>query len=315
VTASAGARGLAGPSWDLVVDVQRMLSLHFMVNALRAGTAVAVAAAVVGWHMVLRRQSFIGHTLAVVSFPGAAVAIWAGISATVGFFAGSVLGAVVLASAPRAPVGRVRSQETALIGTVQATALALGALAVSLYGGFLDSLTGLLFGSFLGVSDGQVVVLVTVAAVVVAAMAVLGRPLLFSGVDEAVAAARGVPARAVGTAFLLLLGVTAAEASQVTGVLLVFALLVMPAAAAQQVTCRPGPGTALAAAIGVGTVWLGLGAAFYSTLPVGFTITTAGFAAYVAAAGGRAAITRWGRPGRRGRGVRPVLATHRVAAG
>ncbi len=290
----AATSELAGPTWNLVVDVQRMLALHFMVNALRAGTAVAVVAAVVGWFMVMRQQSFVGHTLAVVSFPGAAVAIWIGVSVTLGFFAGSLGAALVIAAAPRTPIGRVRSQESALIGTVQAAALALGAIAVALYGGFLDNLTGLLFGSFLGVSDGQVIVLVVVSIGVLAAVCAMGRPLLFSSIDEAVADAKGLPVRLLSAGFLIVLALTAAEVSQVTGALLVFALLVMPAAAAQQVTARPGLAIVLAIVIGVLVVWLALSAAFYSTWPVGFYVATFGFAAYVGAAAGRRAVDRWG---------------------
>ena len=165
------AAGLAGPSPDPVDDVRQMLALHFMVNAFRAGAVAAVLGAVIGWYMVLRRQSFVGHTLAVVSFPGAAAAIGLGVSATAGYFAGSIAAALVIALVPRTPAGRTGSQESAVIGTVQAFALAAGALFVSLYGGFLDSLTGLLFGSFLGVSDGQVTALAAVAVVVLALMA------------------------------------------------------------------------------------------------------------------------------------------------
>ena len=126
-----------------------------------------------------------------------------------------------------------------MIGTVQAFALACGVLFVSLYGGFLDSLTGLLFGTFLGISDGQVVTLAAVGVVVLLVLAVIGRPLFFATVDADVAAARRVPVRALSVVFLLVLGCTAAEVSQITGALLVFALLVMPAAAAQQLTARP----------------------------------------------------------------------------
>ena len=163
-----GIVALAGPGADPVDDVRQMLALHFMVNAFRAGAVVAVLGAVIGWYMVLRRQSFVGHTLAVVSFPGAAAALWLGVSVTAGYFAGSIAAALVIALVPRSPAGRAGSQESAVIGTVQAFALATGALFVSLYGGFLDSVTGLLFGSFLGVSDGQVVALVVVAVVVLA---------------------------------------------------------------------------------------------------------------------------------------------------
>ncbi len=286
---------LAGPVANPVDDLRRMLALHFMVNAFRAGTIVAVLAALVGWLMVLRRQSFAGHTLAVVSFPGAAAAIWLGVSATAGYFTGSILAALVIALVPRSASGRPRSQESAVIGTVQAFALACGALFVSLYGGFLDSITGLLFGSFLGVSDGQVLALGGVAVLVLGVLAVIGRPLLFATVDGGVAAARGVPVRALSIAFLVLLGCTAAEVSQVTGALLVFALLVMPSAAAQQVTARPVAGLVLSVVFGLVVVWASLSVAFWSPWPVGFWVSTFGFALYVGAAGGRAALARRGR--------------------
>lgn len=283
---------LAGPVLDPIVDLRRMLALHFMVNAFRAGTIVAVLAAVVGWLMVLRRQSFAGHTLAVVSFPGAAAAVWLGVSATAGYFAGSIVAALVIALVPRSTVGRPGSQESAVIGTVQAFALACGALFVSLYGGFLDSITGLLFGSFLGVSDGEVLVLGAVAVTVMAVLAVIGRPLLFATVDGDVAAARGVPTRTLSVGFLVVLGCTAAEVSQVTGALLVFALLVMPAAAAQQITARPVAGLVLSVGFGLVVVWVSLSVAFWSPWPVGFWVSTFGFALYVGASGSRAAVGR-----------------------
>jgi zinc/manganese transport system permease protein len=177
---------------------------------------------------------------------------------------------------------------------------------VSLYGGFLDSVTGLLFGSFLGVSDGQVVALVAVGAAAVVAMLVLARPLYFATVDRDVATARGVPERALSVAFLLVLGCTAAEVSQVTGTLLVFALLVMPAAAAQQLTARPVVGLCLSVGLGLAVVWSALGVAFYSTWPVGFFVSTFGFATYLAAVGIRLATDRRRRPYRR---AAPVPAT------
>jgi len=95
----------AALAWNLGDDARRLFAYHFMVNAFRAGTVVAVVAGAVGWFMVLRRQSFVGHTLAVVSFPGAAAAIWLGISATLGYFAGSVAAAVVIALVPRSGSG------------------------------------------------------------------------------------------------------------------------------------------------------------------------------------------------------------------
>ena len=292
---------LAGPGPNPPDDLRQMLALHFMVNAFRAGTVVAVLAAAVGWFMVLRRQSFAGHTLAVVSFPGAAAAVWLGVSVTAGYFAGCIAAALVIALVPRSTSGRPRSQESAVIGTVQAFALASGALFVSLYGGFLDSITGLLFGSFLGVSDGQVLTLALVALVVLVLLAVLARPLLFASMDGAVAAASGVPVRALSVVFLLMLGCTAAEVSQITGALLVFALLVMPAAAAQQLTARPVLGMGLAVIFGLAVAWISLAVAFYSPWPVGFFVSTFGFALYVAASALRGLVTRYG-PSKRAHG-------------
>jgi len=279
-------------SWNIVADVRQLFLFSFMVNALRAGTIVAVAAGALGWFMVLRRQAFAGHTLAIVSFPGAAGAILVGISATVGYFTAAIAAALVIAAVPRSADGRARSGESAIIGTVQAFALACGALFVSLYGGFLNGLTNLLFGSFLGISPSQVVALLAVATAALAVLAVIARPLFFASVDPDVAAARGVPVRLLSGVFLVLLGCAAAEVSQITGALLVFALLVMPAATAQQVTARPMASFWLTIALGLVVVWLALAAAYYSVYPVGFFVTTFGFAAYVLAAAGRAAAAR-----------------------
>jgi len=268
-------------SLNLVEDLRQMLAEHFMVNAFRAGTVTAVVAGLVGWFMVLRRQSFAGHTLAVVSFPGATGALWLGLSATGGYFAGAVGAAVAIAAVPPRRSGRPSIHEAAVIGTVQAFALACGDLFVHLYGGFLNSLTGFLFGTFLGISDGQVYTLLLVGMASVAALAVIGRPLLFASVDPDVAEAAGVPTRALSVAFLVLLGCAAAEVGQITGALLVFALLVMPAATAQRLTARPLVSLGLTVAISLVITWVGLGIAYWSVYPVGFWITSLGFGGYL----------------------------------
>jgi zinc/manganese transport system permease protein len=292
----AGAEGL---SWNLGSDVRQLFAEHFMINALRAGTIVAVVAGALGWYMVLRRQSFAGHTLALVSFPGAAGAILIGISASVGYFGAAIAAAAVIAVVPRSTTGQAYSQESAVIGTVQAFALACGVLFVSLYGGFLNSLTGLLFGTFLGVSDNQVLILLVAAVAALAVLAVIARPLLFATVDPDVALARGVPVRGLSAVFLILLGCAAAEVSQITGALLVFALLVMPAAAAQQLTARPALSFVLTIGFGLVAVWLGLAAAYFSVYPVGFYITSFGFGIYVLAALCKATTTRISRSAQR----------------
>lgn len=258
------------------------LAYPFMVNALEAGTIVAIVAGVIGWFMVLRRQSFAGHALAVVGFPGAAGATLLGIGVPYGYFAFCIAAAAVIALLPGTS-GTGRSQESAVTGTVQAFALACGFLFVSLYHGYLNGINGLLFGSFLGITHEQVSVLLVVGVATLVLLAVIGRPLLFSSIDPQVAAASGVPVRALSVVFLLLLGAAVAEASQITGTLLVFALLVAPPATAQLLSARPGAALLLSPLIGLAVTWFGLGIAYWWPYPVGFVITTLAFAAYVAA--------------------------------
>jgi zinc/manganese transport system permease protein len=269
----------AGPSWNPIIDLQQMWSFPFMVNAFRAGTIVAVLAGVIGHFMVLRRQSFAGHTLSLIGFPGAAGAVLVGGAATYGYFAFCLAGALVIAALPRTGRGGY-SEESAVTGTVQAFALACGFLFVALYHGVLNSINSLLFGSFLGITTAQVTVLGIVAAVALAILAVIGRPLAFASIDPEVALARNVPVRVLSVAFLLLLGAATAEVSQITGTLLVFALLVMPAATAQALTPRPVRALAITVVIGLLVTWLGLSLAYYTPFPVGFFVTSLAFASY-----------------------------------
>jgi zinc/manganese transport system permease protein len=269
-------------SWNLAHDLGEVLEYHFMVNALLAGSIVAVMAALVGWLMVLRRESFAGHTLSMMAFPGASGAALVGVPVAWGYFL--LCGAGALAIGRFSSAERTSwSEQSASIGAVQALALGAGFLFLSLYGGVLGDLESLLFGNLLGVSDDQVLVLLAVAAVTLATLGVLARPLLFASVDADVAAARGVPVRALSIAFLVLLGLAVGATSQITGVLLVFALLVTPAATAQVLTVRPLLSLTLTIALGLLVVWLGLGIAYFSVYPAGFFIAASAFAIYVLA--------------------------------
>lgn len=272
------------PSWNLVADVHQLLEFHFMVNALRAGTIVAVVAGAIGYLMVLRQQSFAGHTLAIVGFPGAAGAAWLGMDTSFGFFGFCIAAGLVLGLIPQ----ESRQQHGAAIGIVQAFGLACGLLFVSLYHGFLSGLNGLLFGTIVGITDRQVLILLVAGVIALGALAVLGRPLFFTSLDEAAARSRGVPTRLLGTSFLVLLGIGAAGASQVTGSLLVFALLVAPAATAVRLTARPALGIWLSMVIAVVVTWLGEGVAFFSPYPIGFWVTTFAFALFLLASAYRA---------------------------
>ncbi|MER6352009.1 metal ABC transporter permease [Streptomyces sp. NPDC001634] len=270
-------------SWNLLTDFQDMWSYPFMVNAFRAGAIVAVVSAVVGWFVVLRRQTFAAHTVSAVAFPGAAGALLLGFSAVYGYFTLCVAAALVIAALR----GGGEHEESALTGTVQAFLLASGFLFTALYRGLLEGPQTILFGTFLGITSSQVTVLTVVGAVVLAVLALIGRPLLFASVDPQVAAGRGVPVRALSVVFLVLLGAATAEASQITGTLLVFALMVIPAATAQVLTARPALSLAVAVLLAFAATWLGLTAAYYWPYPLGFFVTTIAFAGYMLALGRR----------------------------
>lgn len=282
-------------TWNPVSDFEALTEFSFMVQALEAGTIVAVMAGAIGWFMVLRRQTFAGHTLAMVAFPGAAGATLAGLPLAFGYFGACAAAALVLAAVSR-PAGAGRAGESAAIGTVQAFGLGLGFLFVTLYSGQLNSLESLLFGTFLGITATQVQTLLWVALVALVVLALIGRPLLFSSVDAAVARAAGVPTGGLALGFLLLLGLAVAATAQITGALLVFALLVTPAATAQQLTARPGPGLALSVALALAVTWLGLAIAYFSPYPVGFWVTSLSFGFYLAVRLVLALLARRGAP-------------------
>ena len=289
-TAMVEAAIFQGLSWNPLTDLRELLTYPFMINALEAGTIVAVMAGVTGWFMVLRGQTFAGHTLSVIAFPGAAAASLAGLPLAVGYFGFCGLGALALAGI--AGSRRSLSAESAAIGSLQALALGLGFLFVSLYHGVLNGLDSLLFGTFLGITERQVAVLLAVAVAAVSLVAIAARPLFFASVDPDVARAGGVPVRPLGFGFLLVLGLSVAETSQITGALLVFALLVTPAATAHQLTPRPVLGIVLSVALALAVTWLGLAMAYFSIYPVGFFVTSLSFGLYVLVRLGRALARR-----------------------
>ena len=134
--------------------------------------------------------------------------------------------------------------------------------------------------------------LLWIALAALLALAAIGRPLLFASVDGEVARAAGVPTRVLGILFLLLLGLAVAATAEITGALLVFALLVTPAATAQQITARPGPGLALSVALALAVTWVGLTIAYFSPYPVGFWVTSLSFGLFVTVRLCRAAARR-----------------------
>lgn len=269
-------------SMDPAADLRTMLALDFMRHAFVAGGFIALAAGLVGYFVVLRNQVFATDALGHVAFTGSLGGLLAGLNALLGVFASCVGVALAIGSLG----GRGRGRDVA-VGTVFAWVLGLGVLFLSLYTTSRSAGSGvvgvsLLFGSILGLQPAQVVVGSLAGAATIALTLAVARPLLFASLEPDLALARGLPARALTGLFMVLVAVTVAEAVQAVGALLIFGLMVTPAAVAQNLSPRPWLGMALSALIALGAVWLGLVLAFYLAYPASFLITTLAFAAYLA---------------------------------
>jgi len=256
----------------------QLLGQHFVHTALLAGAVVAITSGAIGTFVVTRGASFAVHAISELGFTGAAGALVVGLDPVIGMLGGSLAVGLVLGLLSL----RGRERDSA-IGAVLAFGLGVGVLFLSLYQGYATEATNLLFGSIVGVSDHQLGVLAAVGAVVLVGIGALYRPLLFSSVDPEVAAARGVPLRALSVAMFLLLALTTAEAIQVVGVLLVLTLVITPAAAAQRLTVRPGLAVVLSIAIALVATEGGILLSLEKSWPTSFFISAISFAVYVAA--------------------------------
>lgn len=261
---------------NLIADFRDMWQFAFMRHAFIAGTLVAIVAGAVGYFVVLRRSSFAAHALSHVGFAGAAGAVLIGASPLTGLLVFATGGGLAMAA-----LGRRAANRDVQIGTVLAFMLGLGVLFISLYKGYATEAYSLLFGEILGISRGDVIVTAVVAAIILLALALVYRPLLFASLDEDVAEARGVPVAFLGALFMVLVGVTTAIAVQVVGVLLIFALLVTPPAIAERLSRRPAHGLMISVAISLLVTWFGLFISYYAPYPVSFFITSAAFALYI----------------------------------
>jgi zinc/manganese transport system permease protein len=289
------------PAGDPITGIAHMLALPFEVRAYVAGTLIAAAAGLIGYFVVLRSQVFTGDALSHVAFTGALAALAAGIDLRVGLFAACVIFAIAMTA-----LGKDGRADDVVIGNVFAWILGLGVFFLTVYtagasatGGGNNGSSGVnvLFGSIFGLTAGQTTAAAVIAAAVIAAILAIARPLLFASIDPAVAAARGLPVRLLGTGFLVLVGITAGEATQAVGALLILGLLATPAAAAQRLTTRPFLALWISAAIAVASMWAGLGIAYAaSSIPPSFAILAVSAAAYVTTLGATALTRRHTAP-------------------
>ncbi len=247
----------------------QILGSSFMRNAWVGGTIVALAAGLMGYFIVVRNSSFAAHALAHVGLPGATGAVLLGLPAALGLGVFCVGGALVIGA-----LGKRATDRDAATGTVLAFATGLGLFFNSLATRNSSTLTNVLFGNLLAITTDQLLGFLALLMVLAASITVIYRPLLFATVNSQVAEAKGVPVRGLSIAFMVLLGVTITMAVQAVGTLLLFALVVTPAATALMLTARPVVAMAVSAVIGLVSVWVGLAASAIFNLPPSFVIVT-----------------------------------------
>jgi zinc/manganese transport system permease protein len=247
----------------------RILWLPFMQNALVGATIIAFAAGLIGYFTVVRNTAFAAHALGHIALPGATGAVLIGLPVALGLGIFCVAGALVIGA-----LGKRAIDREVATGTVLAMAIGVGLFFNSLATRSSRTMTNVLFGNLLAISREQLWSFAALLALLAVSIGFIYRPLLFTSVSASVAEAKGVPVRALSIIFMTLLGVTVTMAVQAVGTLLLFALVVTPAATAIIMTPRPGVAMAITTVISLLSVWLGLGLSAMLNVPPSFTIVT-----------------------------------------
>ncbi len=284
------------PAFERKIDFMfNIFEYSFLQNAFIAGSIVAIASALLGYFLVVRGLTFAGHALSNVGFAGAAGAVLAGIHPVYGLLVFTVGASVFISILGR----RIRERDIA-VGVVMTAALGLGILFLSLYNGFAESAYSILFGSILGISRNDVIVTAVLSLAIIVGLGFLARPLMFSSFDPEVAEARGVPVNVLDVVFLMLVALSISLTVQIVGVLIVFALLVGPAATANRITPRPARAMGLAIVLSLAYTWLGILLAANTVWPVSFFVAALSFVVYLPV---RLLSSRWWGRGWRGGNV------------
>ncbi len=262
-----------------------MLAHEFMRNAYLAGSFIALACGLVGYFVVLRSQVFAGDALSHVAFTGALAAAASAIDIRLGLFLATIAVALGMGL-----LGERARPDDVLIGTVFAWVLGLGVLFLSIFTSSSSGQNGtaavrVLFGSILGLSAPDARLAAAIALLASVALLAIARPLLFTSLDPDVARGLGLPLRAIGIGFLVLLAVVAAETTQAVGALLLLGLLAAPGGAARLLTDNPWRGLALSAALALASMWGGLALSYeVASLPPSFAVIAIATGLFVMAA-------------------------------
>jgi zinc/manganese transport system permease protein len=247
-------------------------------NSLIAGLLLGIMGGLIGVFVMTRDMSFAVHGISELSFAGAAIALLVGLNVALGATFGSIVAAIIIAI-----LGSRAKDRNSIIAVLMPFGLGVGILALALYEGRAANKFGLLTGQIIAVDDPQVFWLIATSLVVVAFLALIWRPLSFASLDTEVAEARGVPTKALGLLFMLLLALAVAASVQVVGALLVMTLLVTPAAAALRLTSSPLWVPLLSMIFAVVAVVGGILLALGGGLPISPYVTTLSFAIYLVA--------------------------------
>jgi len=257
-------------------DYEQLIPL--VQNSLISGLLLGIMGGLIGVFVMTRDMSFAVHGISELSFAGAAIALLVGLNVALGATIGSIVAAIIIAI-----MGTRAKDRNSIIAVLMPFGRGIGILALALYEGRAANKFGLLTGQIIAVDDPQVFWLIATSTVVVIALLVIWRPLSFASLDPEVAEARGVPTRALGIIFMLLLALAVAASLQIVGALLVLTLLVTPAAAALRLTASPLLVPILsmvfAAVAVVGGILLALGGG----LPISPYVTTLSFGIYLIA--------------------------------
>lgn len=261
-----------------------------MLNTWIAASIVAVLAGVLGFFAVLRGQSFAAHAIPNGAFAGAAGAGLLGLNVIWGLAVFAVAGALGIGA-----LGR-RARQDVVTALVLVLMLGTGALFLSLSTEYSEVTYSLLFGEVFGIGSNVLLPIAALGAVSVAVIALLYRPLLLASALPEVADARGVSTRRMELCFLIVMALATSMTVPVVGALLMFALMIGPAAAARSFTRRPGHAIALAIGIALATVWIGIAASYHTNWPLGFFVGVIAAGFFLAGQGWSAVRRRWWAP-------------------
>ncbi len=253
-----------------------LLHYEFVRHALYAGTIVALLAGIIGYFVVLRRAGFAGHALGHISFAGAAGAGLIGLQPFLGQLLLTVLSALGMGL-----LGERMYKSDLAIGIVLAFALGCGVLFLHLYTAYAATAMTVLFGNLLAVSSETLCSMLLYSLLALLALAFIARPLLFCSLEPELAQAKGISLRFISTVFMIILAISVTEVSQVVGVLLVFTLLVAPAAAALNCTRTVYSGLIVTVLFAFTIVWFGIFLAFITDWPIPFWISCLSLLSYL----------------------------------